>query len=1158
MMMTTNWSQGPLLLILLLSLSACTLDFEEFSAYTPGSTKKDAGGAQDLGVDLLPLDARVEQGADIAPDLPPALDSDGDGHPDTLDNCPEISNPDQMDTDEDGVGDLCDLQDTDGDGYLDEQDNCPSIANPDQGDLDGDLLGDLCDPDADGDGLDLAAEEALGTHPLRADTDGDGVLDGEDSCPLQTDPTGQDTDMDGMGDVCDLDDDADGIPDWQDNCPATANPNQALACAGDLDGDGAPDASDTCPHHPNPDQNIRPCESRFETLTYSRNVWDLSLDGALILAATEGGLLEYSPDGTQRHWSNAEGLSGNHLRALFLDAQGRRWLVHEAGISVVRPDGFLFNFRPGPGILRDVVVNSQQQVWVSSDQGLYLLVGTDWSHFGVAEMLPSDDVRGLHIDPRDRLWLATAGGLARIDSGPILPVALPPELGAPLALEDAINGGIWLMAEQGLLLLDAEGRPDPLQRYEGFGVHSLIEDGEGLYLGSPEGLRRVDEEGRLYPPSQGLLPGEELRALAAGADGTRWVATDGGLVGLDGYFATFQPGNGLPQPCVRSSTRVGDTLWIATSMGLFLQREGEFQAVNSAQLPGADIRVIRQVGEEIWLGTNGGIARLDLTGIVRGQFIPADGIPNAPVTDILPIEGRVWIATSGGGLARREGEGAWQIFHTGAEHPNLLTDHLHALAHDGQALWVASYEGLMIYDEAEAAFRFPVRLESGQRLPDNRVNDLIIYEGRIFAATDRGIAVGTQDDEWETLNRTAGSFPSSVGSDLVRALAHDGSALWALLESNQRQEFGALLRLEERVEGGWEAQLFNAENADLLESPGEESVNLEWGGEELFISYCDPALGGGVSISDGSKMIVADHSGEGLPGNGSLAALTLSLAGRPLFSTQQGEQRLALEIQADQEKVNFELPAEVEALLTRCAPSESDLWCIFNGYGIARYTEAAGGIGAWWPMSAAILSDSELRALVLWRSGPGGDLEVWIASSLGVTLFRGGNLSRINRAQSSGGLPHDDTRALAIQGRTLYAGTAGGVGIYSIDERSWSTLGADQLPNVDIKALAVAPDGTLWIGSAEGLFRHRDGEELQRFGIGQGLPSESIQVLALHPDGRLIVGTDQGLALGSPEGSFSSYGYAEGLPGRQVLSIIITQDDGQIWIQSDDGIALLR
>lgn len=35
------------------------------------------------------------------------IDTDGDGVPDSIDNCPTVSNPDQADNDGDGTGDLC-------------------------------------------------------------------------------------------------------------------------------------------------------------------------------------------------------------------------------------------------------------------------------------------------------------------------------------------------------------------------------------------------------------------------------------------------------------------------------------------------------------------------------------------------------------------------------------------------------------------------------------------------------------------------------------------------------------------------------------------------------------------------------------------------------------------------------------------------------------------------------------------------------------------------------------------------------------------------------------------------------------------------------------------------------------------------------------------
>ncbi|HOW17593.1 MAG TPA: thrombospondin type 3 repeat-containing protein, partial [Phycisphaerae bacterium] len=77
------------------------------------------------------LDARFDDVAISADTITPPADADGDGVPDSSDNCPAVANADQADCDGDGIGDACD--------------NCPTTANPDQLDVDADGIGDACD-----------------------------------------------------------------------------------------------------------------------------------------------------------------------------------------------------------------------------------------------------------------------------------------------------------------------------------------------------------------------------------------------------------------------------------------------------------------------------------------------------------------------------------------------------------------------------------------------------------------------------------------------------------------------------------------------------------------------------------------------------------------------------------------------------------------------------------------------------------------------------------------------------------------------------------------------------------------------------------------------------------------------------------------------------
>ncbi len=207
-----------------------------------------------------------------------ARDHDSDGFTDGLDNCPRMANPDQIDTDEDLVGDACDGDD-DGDSIADDWDDCNSgeigwTSGPNT-DHDSDGCRDLTedfDDDADTifDYNDNCPKGPVGwISNLEndenqdgcedVDSDGDGIVDQLDKCPSISDDQA-DLDGDGIGDACEDDTDGDGISDILDNCPYdvfdwasdqdTDHDQDGCRDAdrdSDDDGDNVLDLSDECP-----------------------------------------------------------------------------------------------------------------------------------------------------------------------------------------------------------------------------------------------------------------------------------------------------------------------------------------------------------------------------------------------------------------------------------------------------------------------------------------------------------------------------------------------------------------------------------------------------------------------------------------------------------------------------------------------------------------------------------------------------------------------------------------------------------------------------------------------------------------------------------------------------------------------------------------------
>ncbi len=88
-----------------------SLSYETDNGGFSDSTSWDAVSGTTYAISVSNVDfgtpAPIDQSFNLSLSLPLALDTDGDGVPDSQDNCPTVSNPDQADANNDGTGDAC-------------------------------------------------------------------------------------------------------------------------------------------------------------------------------------------------------------------------------------------------------------------------------------------------------------------------------------------------------------------------------------------------------------------------------------------------------------------------------------------------------------------------------------------------------------------------------------------------------------------------------------------------------------------------------------------------------------------------------------------------------------------------------------------------------------------------------------------------------------------------------------------------------------------------------------------------------------------------------------------------------------------------------------------------------------------------------------------
>ena len=144
---------------------------------------------------------------------------------------------------------------------------------------------------------------------------------------------------------------------------------------------------------------------------------------------------------------------------------------------------------------------------------------------------------------------------------------------------------------------------------------------------------------------------------------------------------------------------------------------------------------------------------------------------------------------------------------------------------------------------------------------------------------------------------------------------------------------------------------------------------------------------------------------------------------------------------------------------------------------------------------------------------------------------------------------------LAIADGDLYVAAWSGLYQKRGERIDWLSKPSQTLSR-NMRALAVAPDGRLWIGSRGGIDIYNKGRRERSLTHKDGLPSRDIRSLAFDGTGRLWIGT----ALGAVRYNGKSWSLRHGprwLPNDEVRDVAFSPD-GTAWVATRNGISPIR
>lgn len=588
---------------------------------------------------------------------------------------------------------------------------------------------------------------------------------------------------------------------------------------------------------------------------------------------------------------------------------------------------------------------------------------------------------------------------------------------------------------------------------------------------------------------------------------------------------------------------------------------------------------------EIWAATGGGILRFRPDGSNVIKYTNSEGLGDNIISSVAVGGGYIWTGSTTGKLSRFDASRSeWTIF--------LLTDRdgspirINDLKQAGDFLWISTEIGISKFD----MFRNGGEVkETYRRLGDIGVETpvvfLEIYDGKVIAATERGIAIADLNDQflqdpthWSTVTSdNSVAFPTA---DITAVSCIDDELI---LGSEAGLYVGTL------SQDAYVFELIGAATDTVFDIRVQQTETIVTAGRAVY--RYDGSVLTTVIESDEEDLryrAAINVDGDWVIGS-STQGIQLGLSGDNKVLVTGPPSNSIIDIDSDSEGNIW-----IVTRMDYAARYDSESWEIWElpfseggHWGIEVDRNDHAWVATWQNGALRIDSDSitkfgpnnstlqgveaNINYVVLRDIFEDANGIIWCPSYLGYpnrpVSFYDPSTDRWDYYSNSDGLDQNDIQSIHVVDGVLWTGYLNS-GAYrtefgtdpfdhaGIVSTQYTT--ADFLPSDDIRVIYSDLIGTVWIGTNAGLAYYDEG--IDRF-IRVELPSGAgpqINALEVDPRNNLWIGTSNSLVLMEANGSgFEVYTTANSrIAGNEVTSLHFDEEEF-LWVGTSSGLSRL-